>query len=809
MIRLIRNHITGGGDSWPSDEGNLLDWMAENAPEIADKRVIIEFNAEIICDTGKDKDADKRCNRNFTESDNVIIRIIPEGLDPLTIGIIAVGALSALATVLLIPTPSIPNNVGEEKSSPNNQLTAAKNEFRPRQAIPDIAGSIRSYPDFIQTPYFFYNGGSREYTEVMCIGVGHHSVENFRFGSDLFSSLTGYSANVYQPGEHPNTLLNVRASEDSKGVELQPIVEGTGSVNISSGSYTDSTRRLGIGAAAIDRIAPKVGDMLTIDIVGYFESGGETVQINPTGTYEVESVGSTEVFFTQSIAIQDFLIIDGNITNNNFIPLERWFTLPGENITSAWFYLVMPQGIRSETGTDLTVEFRMDVQKIDASGQPIESEISRVRRFQGRSLAPRSATFIMNGVDGMTAGRYRARVVRLTATQPQPAIDLLQQESIRSVEEYTPNFGNVTIAVVNRSDSPQARESSGDRISAEAGREIPIFNPETGTFGARSATRSAAQQVMYLHALSGGSLNKIDYQGLFEEMPDGQLGFFDFSFDDKDIGVKQRIATACNVARVRAFTIGGDYLAFAREESKPVNQALFGRRDIAPRSVKEVWLPHRSSDYDSVEVEYVNPVTNAPAYERRRINSAGVIEQGQGNRVQTMQLAGCRTPEQAANRADYEIRKMRYQRRRLTITALRNAQDVIPGMRVAVESVNDSEVFGGEILSVEGNIYRTSEAFVPEAGKDYYVFITDEMGALSNMVLATAVSGDKMAFQASGLTAFVADGYEVQVGSRYVIAEAIDHERQSWTVVSRGRADEFGRVNLELVNYDERLFEED
>ena len=79
--------------------------------------------------------------------DDVVVVRRPEGLDPVTWVIIA--AVAAAATYVLMP--SMPNLGGAtSKDSPNNRLTGQSNIARAYQAIPDVYGYRRVWPDLIQ-----------------------------------------------------------------------------------------------------------------------------------------------------------------------------------------------------------------------------------------------------------------------------------------------------------------------------------------------------------------------------------------------------------------------------------------------------------------------------------------------------------------------------------------------------------------------------------------------------------------------------------------------------------------------------------
>ena len=307
----------------------------------------------------------------------------------------------------------------------------------------------------------------------------------------------------------------------------------------------------------------------------------------------------------------------------------------------------------------------------------------------------------------------------------------------------------------------------------------------------------------------GVPVANIDYETLFaieSALADPRLGYFDFSFDDSDVGAKQFVQTICNVARVSAYEIASGNWRFVRDELKSARVALFNRRNVAPSSSKLSGKFQRGLDFDSVEVRYVDPDLNTTAFIRKRINpTTGVIENGLGVRVQKMELAGCRNQYQAENRAQREIGRIRYQRVKVAERTHMDALALGIGERVGWGYIADSKIFTGEIRSQSGNVFTTSEKFEPLAGQTYYVYISNDDGSTSNTVICTARSdGNSFGFEAEGLTAYTADGFDIQMGSIYMIAT--DSEAHDYIITKRGKPSQAGIVDVELVNYDERAY---
>lgn len=824
IIRIYKDALLGEPECHQIDgSNNLLEWLHENKPDIGGMHAIVSVNGGVVADSSKHSDMAKRTAITVGLFDQVDIIVRPA--DAATIGYIAVALFAAAAAIALAPKPKLPNDVGESSSSPNNQLNAANNEFRQRQAIPDIAGSVVSYPDFLQPSYYDYDGNVKRIYEAFCIGEGRYDVGAIRSGG---TELSDYA--IYQQGDTLPQLKNVRGNSDITGQDLQyystvgggqfgstTISQGTlenisatsGKVTMSTGEYTN-----------ISNVSN--GDTFNIN-VDYVPLGGgaltpyaaqgefDSVLLNGDGTATLTITNlNTSMPDSQARSVSG----NANYISTTSPSSRQFYVLDGESVEQVWFQVVAPQGLRSATGGIETVPITVEVQQIDALGNDIGLPIIDTFYISGSSFEAQYRTY---RIDGLTSGRYKAAITRDTIpSDDADVVDTVKVEDIQSVQFYTPTeFGDITWFRLTRTANANTPRSSSSKINADVTRKLELFNPLTGSYdvGNYTATRSFAQFVMYLMRRAGVPVNRVDYQELFDienSLSDDQLGYFDFTFDDRNISFESRLETACNVARVKVYEVAGVY-KFVREEAQAVPSALFCRRNLSPNAARQEFNGYVDNDFDSIELKYIDPVKNVESYVRRRINmTTGAIESGLGDSVQEITLAGCRNELQATNRAELEIRRIKYQRYAISDVALADALNVGVGKRVLWCDINDSKVQSGEILSVDGNIYETSEKIDISGSGTYYVYVTDESGAVSNMVAVDSVPGNEFAFEAFGaLTSYTADGYERQLGSMYTIVNENDVNAVDFMLTYRGAQNADGTVEIKASKYDERMFEED
>lgn len=119
---------------------------------------------------------------------------------------IAIAVITAVATVLLMPSVSVPAAGNQSQQSATNSLGSTQNEARVGQRIDDIFGYVAKHmPPLWQVPYRV--GVNNEETEVllMCIGRGKYQTwpERWYDGNTRLLDIPNAQLSKYEPGTWP------------------------------------------------------------------------------------------------------------------------------------------------------------------------------------------------------------------------------------------------------------------------------------------------------------------------------------------------------------------------------------------------------------------------------------------------------------------------------------------------------------------------------------------------------------------------------------------------------------------------------
>lgn len=784
-------------------------------------------------------------SRLTTVFDRVVIVNRQQGVDPWSLAIAAIVAVvSAIVAYALTPTPKTPNSAGEQKDSSNNKLTGQTNIARLYQAKPDIYGCVRSYPDIVNPAGTEYIDNVKYVEHLFCVGVGEYQLENFKYDQSLLDKIAGTSYTAYRPGDIIPKVRYQFPSAEVNGQELTPInladeqlhVEDYGSfisyssrINRPSSIYdviitlrsqsdvsyfenlikpASITFRVS-GAISFDSIIGRFSKDVNLKLCGVLNSIKYNEKQQPMlclSRTKLLSYNSKEKqknieyyeIFTKSLKIEH---IGGTYTDAFHLP---------ELGTELWIDLVFQRGLHGKV--DLVFIFW----QVDDFG----NEIAGTRETQNYSISrdtyePQNVTIKLTPKDGLS--KYAMIIGRLNNGNSD-LTDQVKVENVYIVDyDYNYQVKDTLIYVKTRATS-QATSLKELKFNVEATRKTITYNPFTKKIDYNlKPSRSFADAILHQYvSVYGRDPNELDLDSLYQinkrlKLFNKKLGYFDFSFDDIDVSLGQRIEIICNAARVYVYRDGQKW-RFARNEEKLRPVAMFNALNTVSSSEggtiqKKSSLP---TTYDGIQVQYIDSSkdqiggTDKKAYIDLKIKNNKIVKE-QAFHPLKIELAGCRNYDQAMNRAQLEIRRLIYERTFIEDEVINDANFVDKGDLVLWSDTYDETIISGEIVRINNNTFYVDQELELDSSKNYRVAITDKGGYPSNWI--NIKSHNHNSFTADYSAAYVADNINIQMGSIFIITETISSEPTEFLLTEKQYNN--GTYKIKLINYDSRIYEYD
>lgn len=788
----IERHLSGGADA------------------------VLRINGQIV-----DPLEDPRLDAPPSRFDSVVIALRPSGggglLNVLSFGLLGGPALNSLL-------PKLPGQDGSAgKDSPNNRLTAQSNIARTYQAVPDVYGYRRIWPDLIQSSVVEYVDHVKYVTEWLCLSRGKGTVTAVQYADTPIEDIDGSSYELFEPvadssGYPENgstTLLDVFetfASDEVNGQELPYAVpftalNKTGTFSATSGnSFFTITIADGADLDDLKSLVPS-----GTAAVSFTYGTSPPVNFDQVCTVQSVSIGGSNATFTFSSTTwastegsgATFTITPNGSDKTTIGP----FTMQAE-ADRLWWNTIYLRGLVG------TVNFEAEWWRIDSLG--VEVPGTRQTLTYSHSGATFDQRFFTNKATPTGgSGRYRVQFRRTSPQVDANGADVAKLEEVYAVRYYpTKTLPGVTVARITTKATLSATGFSDRKFNVRWLRHVRQLNAETIS-GSRNFARAAA----HAWSIAGNAIDGIDVDALAaingEFGEDSPLLRFDGSLDDADMSLGERMQFIADTARVFVWRDGTRW-TFTRDQLRTVPKAQFDYRNLAAKgSPSQAFSSVLPASNDGVEVEFVDEVTQSKKSYARYSVFGGVLAPGQSRTPKKIRMLGCATQEQADNRAQLEARRLLYQREVVNDTALADAIDI--GLGETVRWVDPADFGGdglqaGEVLSIAGNVITTSETLDWGSESSGRMVFTGEDGARlypTVQCFPDASGGVLLSSVPTGL--YVADA-DRQCGSRYVFAVGLtDNELELsglYTLTGvRPAAD--GTVAISLASLDTRIYEGD
>ncbi|EMM9642746.1 host specificity factor TipJ family phage tail protein [Providencia rettgeri] len=705
-------------------------------------------------------------------------------------------------------TPSFSAAESNVKDSPNNRLTGQTNVARAYQARPEIHGQVRAFPDLIQQSMFEYNNNLKTVTEWLNIGIGEYKTESIRFAESDFTAMAGASYKIYKPKEVIPLINEGFEFPDIDGQELpgpnesKDIPQQTATANeVVSGEikggeaaikivkqdefeyFYELTKPRSISMTvnvSYDTPQGSVTKDVKIDaqLVDAKESDDGSL-INPVEYYE---------FFFTNLTGTDLAQLPPNavVNTTKFILYDNQFLTVGPFFSPVdgdqmWIHL------QAQLGGGDNCNATVEIWKINTDNE----EIAGTRQSFNTALRANNGARVYYKTDKVTLnsgrGRYAVQLTRRNNSSDQSIMKIENAHIVRVRENVV--FENDTIATVSIRATEAPTGARERKYNLLATRMVISYDRASKQVDyTLRPSRSFADAVLHTWLITAGeSERNIDIDGLYriyDSLPDERLGYFDYTFDDEDISLGQRIETICNSARVTAY-YDNAVLTFSREQSSEFPMTTFNRSNITGNDMKISYDMSMPSGYDGIELEYVEPVRNKKDYIRFRVDENGITE-GLSRTPNKIVLQGCCNRYQAMDRALLEANRLIHQRTSISLTTLADGGNVYPSDMVLIADTYDSNQQAGYITERKGEVFTTSEKI--KFDEEMWVYLTDSMGYTTQKFKAEPRQDTEFGFIASvpeDIELNFYDGYRVQSPSRYVIATSVETENIKWVITDK------------------------
>ena len=759
--------------------------------------------------------------------DRLIMRNRPLGVETLVVALVAVAA-SVAVSFLFKPDPFGYDETTSKSS--NNSFSGQSNAPRAYQAQPDIFGRVRAYPDIVSPAVVEYVDNNRTLKHYFWLSRGSIEVSDVRYADTDIGDYTNSQYFVYDNVPIP-TVIEQFANAAVDNNIIIGVNEGVGTGNaftepVQSG-HVDSGGDIGFivneTASVItvynDFIAGNVNSKVTYSYINPF--GGSATK-NTTGT--IQSVTVIPPVLPDTITKYQFVIstsgsgsifgadLDGNVSVETLEKITVGpFTMPVD-AEQIWYNVTFVRGLKG------TASFNAEWWAIDSNGYEIAgSRQDESFSYSGDTADQKYFTRKLTPAYGLA--RYRFQIKRTNEANIENYLDQATLESLFSVRVkndvlYQINSIGGTAILVESTATDTSTSSGQMKFNCIAERKVISVNSDGTINNTLAKSRRICDSVAHHMIVDGNvSPSKIDLKGLVDiqsSITPASFGFFDYTFDDANVPLGDRITTMCDAGRILVNREGSKYV-FARDEAQSAPVAVFDRRTTSGAEYNLTISPTNTDGKDCVQVEWVDvDDSNTKRYINVSWDAAlNKPKHGYGINARKVTLNGCSNYEQALDRAEIEMRKLVYQREYVTDTALNDAEYTWRGDRVRWIDVADIGVSSGEVVgydAINGIYYTSEECDFSDPVAQYKVAITDQYGYASAFVTAVSVAGKNKAFQANAGSPIIADGTNSQLGSRFFLVKSTEVDKHDFILASK-RPNGDGTFSIELVQYDSRIYE--
>lgn len=457
----------------------------------------------------------------------------------------------------------------------------------------------------------------------------------------------------------------------------------------------------------------------------------------PIQNFTVEILSSGEMFINSPPG--SFITAEGAtgavvVHNGQESEWTSWMTSNSSTATAAWMNVTAVGGLYRDDGKGqqpITVAYQFEVRKLDGSSvQTVNSSLTG----QGQDMRAETVEFQLPWVG---AFQVRARRTTLYDSGFQGAIvDEIKWSDLYAVSRVDrAHFGNKTTIQTVMYATPRATSVRSRQLNCMAARRLPTFNGTawSGAFdadgrhvsGTISATARASDIIGNMvmdrrignRPISDADMAQIYATQLQIEAWRPDCGQFNYTFDSKDASLEDMIGTVAQAVFCTAFRQAGKIrLFFDRPQTQP--QTLFSHRNKRPNAETFTRSFRNDSDYDGVEVTYLDRLSTQPEKIRLPLD-------GSARHYKIVDLPGVTQYEQAWMQANRQYNRLLNQRVVVDTEVTQIGRLVTPGSLVSVVDNTRFRSYDGNVIGQSGLTLKLSQPVDVEPTSDIMLMHRD------------------------------------------------------------------------------------
>ncbi|QNX13220.1 hypothetical protein IC789_14110 [Acinetobacter seifertii] len=399
-----------------------------------------------------------------------------------------------------------------------------------------------------------------------------------------------------------------------------------------------------------------------------------------------------------------------------------WFNFDMPEATQAVFNFFFPNGLfyqDSKGGVwEEGITVVIELQAIDSNGDPVGSITTINQEIRANNKSQFGRTIY---IDLPTAGSFRFRLSRTTATQAGKTQDTCKIKSVYGMAESNiSDYGNVTIVRSRTVATDGALSIKERKLNCLVNRKLPV----DGT-GPLQVTSSAGQALINLaldQYIGRRTSAEVDIAQINAEIAKVNAYFgsdlmseFNYTIDDDNLSFEEIAGMVASSAFCEPYRFGSlTRLKFEQPQENAV--LLFNHRNKVPLTEKRSYTFGVQKDYDGVELEYTSDVDDA------RVKYI-IPEDITPKNPLKITTTGIRNEAQAKTRAWREWNKLRYKYMSCEVEVLDESELLIRNDRILVADNTIVDTQDGEIESVDGLIIETSQPCTFDVGSNYFIHL--------------------------------------------------------------------------------------